>query len=192
MSEKRKYNRKLITLNCDFCGNKFQKPLTEYKRCQRLGRHSYCSRECSAKGDVLTKKSNPHKPASDKMIEHLKCIWNNKRDEYTPFRYSLRCARTRFQEVNITLDDLKELWEKQRGICPDTGFRLILPENSNVSHIDFFHRASLDRIDSTKGYVKGNIQFISTPINLMKQSQSDEAVKRFLKEISTYTAMLKV
>ena len=138
MSEKRKYNRKLITLNCDFCGNKFQKPLTEYKRCQRLGRHSYCSRECSAKGAVLTKKSNPHKPASDKMIEHLKCIWNNKRDEYTPFRYSLRCARTRFQEVNITLDDLKELWEKQKGICPYTGFRLILPENSNVSHIDFF------------------------------------------------------
>ena len=88
------------------------------------------------------------------------------------------------------MEDLKETWEKQNGVCPYTGFKLILPENSNLNEIDFFHRASLDRIDSSLGYIKGNIQFISTPINLMKQTQSDANAKQFLKEISSYTSKL--
>lgn len=192
MSEKYNYNRKLITIKCDFCGKEFQKPLTEYNRCQKLGRNSYCSRECASKGATLKRQSKPHKLASDKLLEHLKHICGNKRDAYTPFRYSLRSAKRRFKDVNITLDDLKEVWEKQNGICPYTGIKLILPEDSNVNQIDFFHRASLDRIDSTKGYIKGNIQFISTPINLMKQSQTDLDVKHFLKEISNYTSNLIV
>jgi hypothetical protein len=192
MSEKYNHNRKLITIKCDFCGKEFQKPLTEYNRCQKLGRKSYCCRKHAIEGARSTRAKLPYKPASDKMLEHLKHICGNQRDAYTPFRYSLRCAKRRFKDVNITLDDLKEVWEEQNGICPYTGIKLILPEDSNINQIDFFHRASLDRIDSTKGYIKGNIQFISTPINLMKQSQTDLSVKTFLKEISNYTSTLIV
>ena len=49
-------------------------------------------------------------------------------------------------------------------------------------------QASLDRIDSSKGYIKGNIQFISTPINYMKSTMTDSEVKSFLKLISSFTA----
>ena len=190
MSEKRCYNRKLGVVVCDNCGKEFLKPQSEITRNSKLGRKNYCCRECSAEGVRKTRNNLPHKPASKKMLDHLKSISYNHRDDYTPFRYSLRCAKRRFKDVDITLEDLKEIWEAQQGVCPYTGFKLILPENSNVNEIDFFHRASLDRIDSSRGYVKGNIQFISTPINLMKQTQSDESVKQFLKEISDYTSKL--
>lgn len=186
----RRNQGKLITIKCDACGKEFQKPLKEYNRSQSKGRNCYCSRECASKGAAMSRKNRPYEPASDKMKEHLKQICNNHRDEYTPFRYSLRCAKRRFKDVNITLEDLKEVWERQNGICPYTGYKLILPESSNVNDIDFFHRASLDRIDSSLGYVKGNIQFVSTPINLMKSDKSDESVKQFLKEISEFTSNL--
>ena len=190
MSEKNNYNRKLITIKCDACGKEFQKPLSEYKRSLSLGRHNYCCRECVSRGTSIVRKSKPYSPASDKMKEHLKHICGNHRDKYTPFRYSLNCAKRRFKDIDITLEDLKEVWEQQKGVCPYTGYKLILPESSNISEIDFFHRASLDRIDSSLGYVKGNIQFISTPINLMKSDKSDESIKQFLKEISEFTSKL--
>ena len=51
-----------------------------------------------------------------------------------------------------------------------------------------WYRASLDRIDSSKGYVIGNVQFVSTPINLMKSTMSDLETKQYLKLISFYTS----
>jgi len=189
---KYKNQGKLVKVICDNCGKEFERPLKEVTRIKSKGRHLYCCRECVSKGTSKVRKEMPYKPASDKMLEHLKHICRNHRDEYTPFRYTYRCVTRRFKDVDITLDDLKETWEKQNGICPYTGLSLILPENSNVNEIDFFHRASLDRIDSSLGYVKGNIQFISTPINLMKSTKSDIEVRKFLKEISVYTSNLIV
>lgn len=184
----RNYNKKLTTVICDNCGKEFLRAETEVKRILAKGRHMYCSKKCTCEGLSKVRKELPYKPASEKMLEHLKHICGNQRDEYTPFRYTYRCVKRRFKEVDITMDDLKAVWETQKGICPYTGFKLILPESSNVNEIDFFHRASLDRIDSSLGYVKGNIQFISTPINLMKSTKTDSEVKKFLKEISSYTS----
>lgn len=190
MEKNRKFGRKTVFVVCDNCGKTFEKVESEVKRNAKMGRHNYCSRECVGKAVTNRQTGKKRGPASEKSLEHLKKIWGNKRDEYTPYRYTYRCVMRRFQDVDIEIEDLKEQWNKQNGICPYTGVQLILPEDGNIKKIDFFHRASLDRIDSSKGYVKGNIQFISTPINLMKQSQSDESIRKFLKDISDFTSKL--
>lgn len=182
--------RTTVTFICDECGKEGIKTKTEYERNLRLGRKNYCCRECSVKGAAKTR-TGKHYQRSEAQIEHIISISNNRKDDFTPFRYTLRAVRRRFKEVDIDLEYLKELWEKQEGICPYTGLRLILPHDNNVHDIDLPHRASLDRIDSSKGYVKGNVQYISTPINYMKSTMSDLETKRFLKEISSYTSSFK-
>ena len=85
---------------------------------------------------------------------------------------------------NLTLEDIKNQWDEQNGICPYTNFNLKLykPKETCEYHL----RASLDRIDSSKGYVKGNIEFISLPINYLKSDQlSKNEVFELLTRISS-------
>lgn len=177
--------RKMTTFICDCCGKEAEKASSELKRNKELNRKCFCSRSCAASYN------NSHrelKTLSNSQKEHLDKIKSNRRDEFTPFRYTLRCVKRRNKEINISLDDLKNVWENQNGICPYTGLSLILPEDGNLNNIHITKRASLDRIDSSKGYIIGNIQFVSTPINLMKQEMSDLETKQFLKDISTFSS----
>ena len=181
MEEIKKYkeNRKLTTFICPNCGQEADKPTTEYNRNVKLGRNSFCSRSCSVTYGNKHRSYNK----SEEKVEHLKSISNNHRDEYTPFRYTLRNAKKRFKEFDLDLEYLKEIWEKQKGICPYTKIKLLLPEYKTPVK-DARIRASLDRIDSSKGYIKGNVQFISTSINYMKNELSHEETIEFLKTIT--------
>ena len=178
--KKYKLNRKLTTFTCAVCGKEATKPTSEFNRNAKLGRKNCCSRSCSIRNSSKTRTYEYSN--SEKNKEHLKSISNNQRDEFTPFRYSFRNAKKRFKDFSITLEYLKEVWEKQNGICPYTGLKLKLPENSDTAKDDVT-RASLDRIDSSKGYIEGNVQFISTPINYMKSTMSDSELKDFFKLI---------
>lgn len=74
---------------------------------------------------------------------------------------------------------LKELWEKQEGKCAVTQismtFKLFtgrVPTNMSV-----------DRIDSEKGYIKGNIQLVCMAVNQMKSDMDMETLLYFCREI---------
>lgn len=161
---KYKQNRKLIEINCDNCDIKFEKPLSEYKRNLNLNRKNYCSRSCCGKS--VTNLNHLLKLESSIDISEYS---NNRKDEYTEFRYYYRNCKRRFKDFNLSLRDLKDQWEKQNGICPYTNFELQLVKPK--SKISYELRASLDRIDSSLGYIKGNIEFISLPINYLKSDQ---------------------
>jgi len=178
-------NRRLVTFVCDNCGKEAQKPLSEYNRNIKLGRKNFCCRACSCTYKNKLYKNN----LSELQLQaqqNIKNYCNNHKDEWTPFRYSFRNAKKRFKEFNLTLENLKQVWEQQNGICPYTGLKLELPIYNKCENI--WYRASLDRIDSSKGYVVGNIQFVSTPINFMKSTMSDLQTKQYLKLISFYTS----
>jgi hypothetical protein len=162
--KKYKVNRKLTEFVCDHCGNLEKKPTSEYNRNIKLNRKNFCSRSCSFTYGKKVGKIKP-KPTYN-ISEHS----GNKKDSYTPFRYTFRCAQKRWKDFDLTLNDLKEQWELQKGICVYSKFNLELPKGTKKIHYSI--RASLDRIDSSKGYVKGNIQFVSTLINLMKSNIS--------------------
>lgn len=171
-----------IKLNCPVCGNEFQKVKKEYNRSIKFGRPQYCSRSCSGKAN--SKNLGEHCGNIDNFKGKAK-VW--KLDEFTPFRYYMRIIKRRsYQkgETNITLEYLKELWEKQSGLCPFTGWELILPKGSSYSgDPNSMYRASIDRIDNDKGYVKGNVRFISVIANYCRNTFTDEDVKLFCEAV---------
>ena len=67
------------------------------------------------------------------------------------------------REFNITIDDV---------VIPEECPLLNVAISSYSEHQDF--RPSLDRIDSSKGYVKGNVQVISAKANRLKNNASSE------------------
>jgi hypothetical protein len=173
---KYKQNRKLGKVICNNCNIEFEKPLSEINRNLDKDRPNYCSRSCVAKKHGKEKQSKIKNPYDISI--HAK----NKINELTPFKYTFRSVKRRFKDYNITLQDLKEQWEKQKGICPYSKIELIL--TTSKTNIDIRYRASLDRIDSSKGYTKDNIQFVSTAINYMKSTMSHEDTIDFLNQIS--------
>lgn len=57
-----------------------------------------------------------------------------------------------------------EVMEKQEWTCPLTGIKLYIEGAGDNTKTN----ASLDRIDSRKGYIEGNVQWVYMPINTMK------------------------
>lgn len=70
--------------------------------------------------------------------------------------FALNKARSK-KEVLVTIDDILQLWVDQQGKCALTSLALELP-SYNTTCRDIRVCASLDRIDSSKGYIKENLQ----------------------------------
>lgn len=93
----------------------------------------------------------------------------------------MRNAKNRNIVFDITIKDVLEVWLKQNKKCAYTNLELYIASNKkNRSN----QTASLDRIDSNIGYVKGNIQFVHKKVNMMKGQLSDEEFLFFCREIS--------
>lgn len=161
--------RKLTEVQCDNCGIIHSKPTSEYLRNLKLNRKMFCSRNCS----VIY--GNSIRDRSKGNYYNLSKHSNNRKDEFSPFKQLLRSSKIRNKELSITLQDLKEIWEKQNGICPYTKFQLQLNQAENR-----MLKASLDRIDNSKGYTKDNVEFVCMAINFMKNTFTREQVKQFL------------
>ena len=172
--------RKMVSVECFQCKKEFQKTFSEYSRSERKGQRHFCSLSCSSK--------RRHIDTPSEGYWHLGLCSKNRRDEYTPFRWFLLRAigRRGNKEVDLTLEDLKFIWDKQEGLCPLTGWELELPISTTGKwpECEWSHRASLDRIDSSKGYVKGNVRFIAVIANYARNSHTDGELIRFCKAVT--------
>jgi hypothetical protein len=74
----------------------------------------------------------------------------------------------------ITVEDLKEIYPKD-GCCPVFGFKL---KFGNAGFRE--HSPSIDRIDSSKGYTKDNIQILSWRANRLKTDATVEELEMLL------------
>ena len=68
------------------------------------------------------------------------------------------------KELTLTIKEAWDLFLKQNKKCALSGIELHFPKRSK----DKSWTASLDRIDSSKGYVLGNVQWVHKDINIMK------------------------
>jgi hypothetical protein len=89
-------------------------------------------------------------------------------------------------EVNIDVEYLKYIFKKQKGCCPyysAIGVKRTLDMDLVFETFNAL-APSVDRIDSSKGYIKGNIVITFRGINQMKQKNSKET---FLSELKYFT-----
>ncbi len=83
-------------------------------------------------------------------------------------------AKRRNYEFSITMKDAWNLFLTQNRKCALTKLPLDL---FRMERGKYLGNASLDRIDNSQGYVKGNIQWLHKDINMMK---NDHKQSRFI------------
>lgn len=88
-----------------------------------------------------------------------------------------RGAKYRNLIFDITMDDVWDLFIKQKEKCALTGKYI---EFNRIKHKN---TASVDRIDSKKGYLKDNIQIVHKKINRFKMAFSEEELLEMCKDI---------
>lgn len=173
-------------VKCESCGNLFQKENKEINRCKKRGIVGhYCSNSCVAKHRNSTRTKQYWEKQYAKHPT-LKGLANNREDIYSPFRPFLNKGRASLKKngCDIDVEYLKKLWDEQRGKCPYTGVQMILPKNTlDHTTVKSLKKASLDRIDSSQSYIKGNIEFVCMAVNLAKNNFTKKAMTSFLREV---------
>jgi hypothetical protein len=180
---------KTTRLKCVGCGKDFEKSLAEVKRQLKTNPDHpfYCELRCYALhaanhhlGDYLGKGD----------VARLNA--GNRQDEYSAFKYFLNKARNRQKSkvwgYDIDLPYLRDLWLSQKGLCALSGLSIDLPRNTAAWEEGERNpwKASLDRIDSSKGYIKGNVQFVVAMANICKGVFRKEDVIKFCSAVAAH------
>jgi hypothetical protein len=139
----------------------------------------YNCRTCDNKRQVQRRQQN--------LDAHLDYQRNYQRNRRKDFQYRLRMlinaskqrAKLNDREHNINVEDIKAIYPVD-GCCPIFGIKL---EFNGAGFRD--SSPSIDRIDSTKGYTRDNIQVISWKANRIKGAatlQDLEMLVAYLKQ----------
>lgn len=83
--------------------------------------------------------------------------------------------RSREIPVEITCEYLDNLWKQQEGRCAYTGRYLTILQD-----------ASVDRIDSTQGYIEGNVEWVHKDVNKAKMALTKSEFLKMVGEIAGY------
>jgi hypothetical protein len=181
-----------IFLICAYCAKSFEYPAKEYKRqstkYDRSDDTYCCSRSCVACLRHNRIDDNFKARKENLVVNNIGNKYGRKySDEDKPFAEFMRRARMRssykkYDRDDMDIDYLKSIWKEQKGLCAIT--RVIIYLEGNISPF----KASLDRKDSSIGYVRGNVQFVAYSVNLAKQSFPDEEILEFfLKVVDSLT-----
>lgn len=97
-------------------------------------------------------------------------------------------ALRRNLELSIDMKYAWKLFEKQKGKCALSGVDILIDHSwkRNTHMGKGINTASLDRIDSSKGYVKGNIQWVHKAVNKMKSNLLEFDFINWCTKISEY------
>jgi hypothetical protein len=172
---------KQLLIKCEECNKEFFRDLKEINRSKKIGRRFFCSLKCSCTFIDRERIKKGEKFSFPKEYFGNKGKEKNI-DEFTPYRPIFKYIknRKRIIHVSLTLQDIKDMWTQQNGLCAYTKIKLELPKWNNIKKIN---TASIDRIDSSKGYTKDNCQIISVMANFAKNDFSDNDMKEFCKQI---------
>lgn len=162
--------------------------LAEYKRTKRM-EYYYRNKEKEKerredwRKKNLVKFKDSQKESSKRYYEKNKDRLNKKHSEKRMNDPCLRMlnasygnARSRKKEHNVKISYIRDIYPKDNS-CP------ILGVEFDTSTFKGDYAPSLDRIDSSLGYVEGNLQIISWLANRMKTNSTKEQQLLFARGI---------
>ncbi len=188
--------RPMIALVCKQCDIVFHRSVREVNRQIRNGRREnqvFCSRACSRRWgndhqtpEQIEAKKRPKISPEAQARGIAAARLRNTKGQFTHY---LNKARSRSNHrsgqrnmFDLTESYLQDLWNTQQGNCAWTGIPLTLVKTTTGGGPRFYS-ASLDRIDSAKGYIQGNVQFVLSALNLAKGNGSDREFVEFLTKL---------
>lgn len=153
---------------CPIC--KKEKPLSEfYKHKNRKDGHSGQCAEC-----IKTFSKKWYRETIDERKKYYESTKERKKQYKSTIRNKnslsgiKQRAKKKGLEFNLTIEDIP-----LTAYCPVFGWLLERTNKANDKS------PSVDRIDSTKGYTKDNIQILSNKANRMKQDATPEELLMF-------------
>ena len=177
---------KVRLMKCPICTKEFNIAESQYKYRIKAGRiNFYCSLSCAGKTSEnrkhIKKIGKPFTTSSPRYtaLKTPQELLESSMREFTRRFRSRSNNRQKLGESTVTIDHLVEIWNTQQGKCCFTGVKLSLPRDANYTIVTPNHKASVDRIDNEKGYVNGNIRFVSHTVNNLRNSMSDKLVYEF-------------
>lgn len=141
--------------------------------------------ECLLCGSIKTMKRN--KFGYTKSCGCLKLLRGEKNHRFTGYKEIhgakwktyIRNAKKRNIIFDITIEYAWDIFEKQNKKCSLSGVDLTFWKSAHIRQAT----ASLDRIDNTKGYIKGNIHWVHKKINQIKMDMNTEDFKEWCAKV---------
>lgn len=149
-TESRVEHKVIDGIVCKWCSK-----CSSWKRLGEFNNNTRSWDRLSSKCAVCASNWQKSRYVSYSRSDNLKVIFSN----------SQRSAKYRNIEFKITIENVEELFSKQGGKCFYSGRNLELEPGSP-------NKLTIDRIDSIKGYVYGNVVLCSYTINMMKRAMS--------------------
>jgi hypothetical protein len=151
--------------NCTKCGEHFQLSFfyTSGKKADGSPKHNSWCKSCVKK----------------KMASYHESTWGPDKLQLSAFKRTksvrdylgyLRGKAIRRGGVCVTLDELVEIWDAQRGRCALTDWEMTMKLGSGVIPTN----CSIDRIDSSRGYEIDNVQLVCRAVNIAKSNLTPE------------------
>ena len=170
------YMEKTEIRKCINCGKEFSVNINKNRNTSR--QQLFCC-DCISSLTNWERKTIKMK----KFPEARNLYLQQKRDEFLRNYIKQILLRTKkraeSKNIDFNLDESDIIIPK---VCPILEVPLIIGTKGNYEY-----SPSIDRIDNTKGYIKGNVQIISKKANSMKNSASQEELIKFCKNILRYS-----
>lgn len=173
-------------VRCNQCGNIY------YKRPDSLKSDSKKCRKCS-NGEKYRKLVEEKKIAHKGYSVSHQGTGDLTKTQVLRMKYSAQKRNIFWDNTYMTTENLWSLFIKQNRRCALSNLPITLskgknkPMQTNNRNLDYSGwTASLDRIDSSKGYEEGNVQWVHRNVNIMKNSYSTEYFIDLCRRISNH------
>lgn len=165
----------LVCLTCKKKKHHGQFPIQEYHR-TRIAYRVHCVACFKRWGEI--KRFNDHALYTPELHDHLaRCL-----------RTSSAGSGTRGLMFDLRIGHLFRMFYEQNGMCAISGIPMTVASEGSKTHP---HNVSIDRIDSARGYVPGNVHLVCYQVNIMKMEMTVDQLRYWCAHIALHFASME-